>query len=115
MIGVLFAATAWSAATPTARADDPATPSLVADLVVEVMLLAETLHPDMLIIPDVALSESEQAPKGRLSAPGAVHFFGRGIDVSGEVTGHPRDGSVMLALRPNFGKLGGILRCTVRF
>ena len=115
MIGVLVAAAAWSVAAPSARADDLATPSLVADLVVEIMLQAEAFHPDVLAIPDVALASPQLTSKTRLRAPGAVHFFGRGIDVSGEVTGHPSDGSVLLALRPNFGNPGGVLRCTFRF
>ena len=115
MIGVCMAAATWSVAAPSARADDLATPSLVADLVVEIMLQAEAFQPDVLIVPDVTLAPPQEAVKGRIHAPGAVHFFGRGIDVSGEVTGHASDGSVLLALRPNFGNPGGVLRCTFRF
>jgi hypothetical protein len=115
IVGVAIAVGALLGAPAEADAQQLA-PDLVSALVVELVpgTLSVSLE-TVLTIPDARLDPPDTSAKHSVTIPGAVHFFGRGIDISTELTGAPRDGSVLLALKPNFGKQGGVLRCTFRF
>jgi len=111
---ILFAGV-WAAAPSDAHAQDlPRAAALLSGLVADWTL--ETIRFDDAGF--IRLSEPVDAPKSAVEqarGEAVVALLGRGLDVSGDLTGLEPDGSILLELEPNLGKRGGLLRCTFRF
>ncbi len=111
--GVALALALWGVMPAPARADGPhAQMSFLARMAIDLTVERLTLEDEFLI----RLPEPEPKPpsSGALGGQteGVVALLGAGLDV----TSPDEDpGSIVLQLKPNLGRRGGLLRCTFRF
>lgn len=114
------AAVALSLLTPPSRAeaqDHSAQVSFLARMMIDVTTHQLSIEDEFLIRLPVG-ERVDRAPRSAatdvrtLYSTGLVALVVGGLDMSSE---EERDGAIRLQLKPNFGRRGGLLRCTFRF
>jgi len=113
------AAVAFTVPSASAQAQDhSAQVSFLARMMIDVTVGQLSIEHDFLIRlpaqPEVAGTDGRRSPVS-LGVPGSVDvvaLLGPGLDVSSPTES---EGDVRLQLKPNFGRRGGLLRCTFRF
>lgn len=100
--------------------DDSAQVSFLARMMIDVTMQQLTLEDGFLIRLPVGARTSGHAASSSSHyasllpgySTGLVDLLGRGLDLSSQTQD---DGQIRLQLKPNFGRRGGLLRCTFRF
>jgi len=105
------------AAPQQAKAEEPTQIRYLSSMVVDLVQRVETsanAEEHIIHVDEDAAEEPAIQDRSQLDLS-FVQIFGRGLDVSAQLSEESTTGSVVVQVKPNFGKRGGILRCTFRF